>query len=240
VEHFKQKQQRKKPTMKKLHLSLLAAAFAFAAPTLMATEQDKVDQATTIIHRFTTMAEKQIPRRVLRDAKGIAIVTVVKGGFIWSGRIGEGVVLARTAGGWSGPAFIRTGGAGFGAQIGGKVTEFVFVLNTPEAVKAFSHGGNVEIGGALSATAGPVGRSAEADVLPTAAIYTYSRSQGLFAGASIEGTVILTDESANARYYQHSVTPNAILSGRVAPPKGASQLARSLGQPMHRENMGKG
>ena len=79
-------------------------------------------------------------------------------------------------------SFVRTGGAGFGPQIGGEVTELVLVLNTPEAVKAFSHGGNVQLGGELSVAAGPYGRTADADVMPKAAVYAYSRSQGLFAG----------------------------------------------------------
>src|SRR6185369_15978527 len=114
-------------------------------------------------------------------------------------------------GGWTGPSAIGTGGAGFGLQAGAQVTEFVIVLNTPDAVRAFSRGGNVAIGADLSAAAGPVGRHAAADVMPVAAVYTYSRSQGLFAGASLNGDVIVTRDGANKDYYGREVTPEQIL-----------------------------
>lgn len=192
--------------------------------------QDEVDQATSTIQRFREIPEKSIPEAVLRDAKGLAIITVLKAGFIFSGQGGWGVVVAKTPNGWSPPAAIGTGGAGFGFQVGGEVTEFVLVLNTPEAVGAFARGGNVSFGGALSATAGPVGRTAGASVMPVAAVYTYSRSQGLFAGASIEGTVIAARDDANREYYGRAVTPREILAGKVRAPKGAAKLQRALGK----------
>jgi lipid-binding SYLF domain-containing protein len=129
------------------------------------------------------------------------ILRVLKGGFGVSGKLGEGVVIARLpSGGWSGPSAIATGGGGFGFQIGGQVTEFVLILNTRAAVDAFAHGGNIQFGGALSIAAGPIGRTAEAGVLPVAAVYTYSRSQGLFAVASLEGTILVAQSDKNARY----------------------------------------
>jgi len=165
---------------------------------------------------------------VLRNAKGVAIITVYKAGFIISGRGGSGVVVARTGKGWSGPSSIGTGGAGFGFQIGAEQTEFVFVLNTHEALRAFAQGGNVQLGGDISAAAGPVGRTAEADVTPVAAVYAYSRSQGLFAGVSVEGTVIGARNETNAEYYGRSVTPGQILSGKVKVPAGAVKLQKAL------------
>ena len=83
------------------------------------------------MQRFRRIPEKSIPRAVLRDARGLAVITVIKAGFIFSGRAGTGVVVARTRRGWSGPSAIGTAGAGFGLQAGAKVTEFVFVLDTP-------------------------------------------------------------------------------------------------------------
>jgi lipid-binding SYLF domain-containing protein len=90
------------------------------------------------------------------------------------------------------PAFICTGGIGFGAQIGASVTKFVLVLNTPEAIQAFARETKLRLGGGLSVTADPVGRSAEAGLTPTAALYACSRSQGLFARVSLEDSVIGT------------------------------------------------
>jgi lipid-binding SYLF domain-containing protein len=123
---------------------------------------------------------------------------------------------------------IATGGAGFGLQISVQVTEFVLVLNTPDAVDAFAHGGNVAIGADLSAAAGPLGRNLRAEVMPLAAIYTYSLSQGLFAGASLEGTVVVTLDADNEAYDGRPVTPRAILSGRVQPPPATAPLHRAL------------
>jgi lipid-binding SYLF domain-containing protein len=212
--------------------TIMAAALVLlsSAPTPAGAKglQDQVDQATTIIERFKDMPEGGIPEKVLRDAKGLAILTVLKAGFMFSGQGGWGVVVARTGKSWSGPSAIATGGAGFGFQVGAEVTEFVLVLNTPEAVEAFAHGGNVSIGGALSLAGGPVGRTAGANVMPVAAIYTYSRSQGLFAGVAIEGMALATRDETNHEYYGRAVTPKEILSGKVKPPKGALKLVRAL------------
>ena len=205
-------------------LTLLTPMMTMAGPK----EDEQVRQAAAVVNRFKTMPETEIPQHVLRNAKGLAIVTMTKGGFMWSGKVGQGVVVARNGRSWSGPSFIGTGGVGFGPQIGGQVTEFIFVLNTPEAVRAFSNDANVQLGGALSVAAGPVGRSAEAGVTPNAAVYAYSRSQGLFAGVSLEGTVIATKKKANQRYYNRQVEASTILAGKVRAPASASQLRRTL------------
>ena len=195
---------------------------------VFASMQGDVDQAATIIERFQAVPEKAIPQAVLKDAKGLAIMTVIKAGFGISGRGGTGVVVSRTRNGWSGPSAIGTGGAGFGFQIGAEVTEFVMILNTDAAVQAFSHDVNITLGGDISVAAGPIGRNAEAAITPIAAVYTYSRSQGLFAGVSLEGTVIGTRNDANAEYYGRRVIPEEILSGKVPPPSGATRLVQVL------------
>lgn len=210
-------------------MSVLAFSMALVASPVSAEGlQDEVDQAATIIERFQAMPEKAIPAAVLKDAKGLAIMTVVKAGFVLSGRGGKGVVVARTKNGWSGPSAIGTGGGGFGFQIGAEVTEFVIILNTDAAVKAFSQDANVALGGSLSVAAGPIGRSVEAGVMPVAAVYTYSQSQGLFAGIALEGTVIGVRNDANAEYYGRAVTPEDILSGKIRPPAGADRLRKVL------------
>jgi len=158
----------------------------------------------------------------------LAVMTVIKAGFGISGRGGTGVVVARTKNGWSGPSAIGTGGAGFGLQIGAEVTEFVMILNTDAAVQAFSRDVNVTLGGDLSVAAGPIGRNAEIGIMPIAAIYTYSKSQGVFAGISLEGTIVGTRNDANAEYYGRQVTPEEILSGKVPSPPGAARLVQVL------------
>src|SRR6516165_3583444 len=118
-------------------LLYLADCSAFAASMRVT-----VNDCAGIVQDFSRIPERSIPPSVLRSAKGIAILRVLKGAFFVSGRIGEGVVIARLPeDGWSGPSAIGTGGAGFGFQIGGQVTEFVIILNTRAAVKAFARRG---------------------------------------------------------------------------------------------------
>jgi lipid-binding SYLF domain-containing protein len=214
-------------SMKKLFLVLAMSCLALAVAD--AIEQDTVNRSAAIITQFQQMPEKAIPRDVLRQAKGLAIMSVVKAGFIFSAKGGQGVVVARTPRGWSGPSFIATGGGGWGLQAGAQITDFVIVLNTDAAVQAFSRGGNVTIGVDLSAAAGPVGRTAAGAVMPTAAVYTYSRSKGLFIGVSLEGAVIGTQRQSNFNYYEKLVRADSILSGVIKPPPGAAILLRALG-----------
>src|SRR5436190_16721996 len=151
-----------------------------------AAEQDSVNRCAAIIREFRQMRERAIPRDVLRHARGLAIMSVLKAGFIFSGKGGQGVVVARTPHGWSGPSFIATGGAGWGLQAGAQVTDFVIVLNNDAAVQAFSRGGNVTIGADVSAAAGPVGSTVAGAVMTTEAVYTFSKCKGLFAGVAME------------------------------------------------------
>ncbi|KAI8610521.1 hypothetical protein BC830DRAFT_1145381 [Chytriomyces sp. MP71] len=197
--------------------------------------QDELAKAGSILDHFikgdTQLDQTMIPPKVLANAKGVAVITIVKAGFIWSGRGGAGLVVAKLSDGrWSAPSAIAAGGAGVGAQIGAEVTDTVFILNTESAVKAFSHGGNVTFGANLSVAAGPMGRSAEAagSLANVAPIYSYSKTKGLFAGVSLEGLVIVTRQETNARFYGSHVTPQDLLSGKVPPPPQAEVLYRAL------------
>ena len=210
---------------------LLVAGLLTACSTMSPREsmQRDIDQSAAIIERFQQIPERGIPPAIIKAARGVAILTVTKAGFIGSGRGGDGVVIARLpGGGWSGPSAIGTGGVGVGFQAGVEITEFVIILNTPGAVDAFAKGGNVTLGGNLSVAAGPVGRSAEGNVAVGAAMYSYSRTQGLFAGISLEGTVIGTRDALNHDYYGSNVTSTDILTGRVRPPAGAQRLISVL------------
>lgn len=158
-------------------------------------------------------------------------MTVVKAGFIWSGRVGTGIVIARLPdGSWSAPSGIHTAGVGVGGQLGVELTDFVIILNNTDAVKAFSHGGNVTLGGSLSVAAGPIGRTAEAGgtVGNLAPIFSYSKSKGAFVGVSLEGSVIVERKDANARFYQRKISAQEILSGSVPRPTEAHALYTAL------------
>ncbi|KAG1209726.1 hypothetical protein G6F35_010676 [Rhizopus arrhizus] len=182
--------------------------------------------------------DKIIPSSILEKAQGLAIYTVLKAGFLFSGRAGSGLVIARLPdGGWSAPSAIGTGGIGAGGQIGAELTDFVLVLNTKEAVKTFSQIGNVTLGGNVSVAAGPIGRNAEASgsasLKHIAAIYSYSKTRGLFAGVSLEGSVVVTRSDANEKFYGKRVTAKELLNGTVSPPPEADALYRALNAKFH-------
>ncbi|KAJ1504188.1 hypothetical protein HMI54_004258 [Coelomomyces lativittatus] len=97
--------------------------------------------------------DRYIPEKIFLGAKGFAIFTIAKAGFLWAGCLGTGLVVAKLPdGSWSAPSAIALGGASFGAQIGGEIISLVIVLNTVEALRAFSLGGNFTLGGQLSGT----------------------------------------------------------------------------------------
>jgi len=212
-------------------LTAILMASALLAPIVSANDREEVDRAATTIGRMQRMPDRGIPRRIMRGAKGFAIMRVYKAGLGISGSAGDGVVVARTKNGWSGPAFIGIGGVGGGPQVGAEATDFVFVLNSRSAVDAFSHRANLTLGGDVSVTTGPVGRNAEVGVMPVAAVYSYSQSKGLFLGASVEGAVIGSRPGANEAFYGREVSPGAILSGKVKAPRAAAPLFEALGNP---------
>ncbi|KAJ3183146.1 hypothetical protein HK101_009875 [Irineochytrium annulatum] len=212
--------------------STSAMKFHSPIPDQLANEFTK---AASILDHFikgnNKLDQTLIPSKIIANCKGVAVLTLIKAGFVWSGRAGAGLVVARLADGrWSAPCAIGAAGAGFGAQIGAELTDVVFILNTDGAVRAFGHGGNLTLGANVSVAAGPVGRQAEGagTVANLAPIYSYSKTKGLFAGLSLEGLVIITRKETNATFYGSKVSPKDLLSGAIEPPPGAEVLYRAL------------
>lgn len=213
---------------KKLSLALFVL---FSTLSFADSLQSDIDRAVVTIRDFKRIPEASIPDSVLKNARGLVIVNEVKGGFIFSGGVGSGLVIARLANGWSAPSAIGTGSVGWGFQIGGEVTDLVLVLNSKAAVDAFAQGGSITLGGNLSIAAGPIGRTAEAGVaLPTAAIYTYSVSRGAFGGVSLQGAAFVERASVNSQFYGYQVVPSQLLYGQVPPPERAQALYDELNQ----------
>jgi hypothetical protein len=141
--------------------------------------------------------------------------------------------VARLAdGSWSAPSAIGLAGAGFGGQIGFELTDFVFVLNDMAAVRSFSQAGSLTLGGNVSLAAGPVGRNAEAAATASgkgiAGVFSYSKTKGLFAGVSLEGSAIVERRDANEKLYGQRFTAAQLLGGSVRPPPAASSLMNVL------------
>lgn len=175
-----------------------------------------------------------IPRNILQNAKGFAIFTVFKAGFVFSARAGSGIVIAKLSdGSWSAPSAIGTAGLGFGSQAGAEMTDFLIVLNSPSAIRSFMSAGSLTLGGNLSIALGPLGRNGEAmGSMNTngkmAAMYSYSKTRGLFGGISLEGSVIVARSDANASAYNSSVAVKSLLSGVVSQPDWAAPLYQAL------------
>ncbi|KAK7992171.1 SH3 domain-containing protein [Apiospora saccharicola] len=156
-----------------------------------------------------------------------------KAGFLGSARFGSGLVVARLPdGSWSAPTAIMTAGGGFGGQIGFELTDFVFILNDASAVKTFAQQGSITLGGNVSIAAGPVGRNAEAagaaSLKSVAGVFSYSKTKGLFAGVSLEGSAIIERKDANEKLYGQRLTAMQLLTGSVRPPPQAAPLMTVL------------
>ncbi|KAM7264428.1 hypothetical protein ACFE04_002111 [Oxalis oulophora] len=206
--------------------------------------EHEIYKATNTIRGYNKVGslrpEKSIPDAVLQEAKGLAIITVVKVGVMVTYNIGTGIVVARrNDGSWSPPSAISSFGLGWGAQAGGELTDFIIVLRTKEAVNTFSGNVHLSVGAGLSAAVGTVGRAAEADLRAGdggyAACYTYSRSKGAFVGCSLEGSIVTTRTRENSRFYgSQSITASEILLGSMPKPPAAATLYRALAELYHK------
>ncbi|KAF5944526.1 hypothetical protein HYC85_018603 [Camellia sinensis] len=179
--------------------------------------------------------DKAIPDAILRQAKGLAILTIVKVGMMVTYNIGTGLVIARREDGtWSPPSAISSFGVGWGAQAGGELIDLIIILRTNDAIKTFSSDVHLSVGAGLSAAVGIVGRVVEADVRAGdsgyAACYTYSCSKGAFVGCSLEGSIVTTRTRENSRFYgSQSINASNILLGSLPRPAAADIFYRSLG-----------
>ncbi|KAL3532748.1 hypothetical protein ACH5RR_006269 [Cinchona calisaya] len=178
--------------------------------------------------------EKSIPAAVLRGAKGLAILSVAKGGVLLAYKLGTGLVIARRAdGSWSAPSALLSVGLGWGAQVGGELMDFIIVLHDSKAVKTFCSRMHFSLGAGCSAAAGPIGRVFEADMRAgergSGMCYTYSCSKGAFVGVSLEGNIVSTRMDTNLRFYGDPYLTTAdILLGTVDRPKAAEPLYEAL------------
>jgi lipid-binding SYLF domain-containing protein len=170
-------------------------------------EESIVESSSQVLREVMAIPASGIPRSLLSDAQGIAIVPrLLKGGFVVGVRHGRGVVVVRDEErGWKAPVFITITGGSLGWQAGVQAADIVLVFKSRTSVESLMQG-KFTIGGNVSAAAGPVGRQAEAatDAQLRAEIYSYSRARGLFAGAAVDGSVMQVDATANAAYYGSS------------------------------------
>src|SRR5712691_569499 len=221
--------------MKKLISFLLALA---CAPLALAAgsekEQDRVKDAGVVLKEILNIPD-DIPKDLLDDAECVIVLPSVKKLAIGiGGSFGRGVMVCRTGehftGPWGAPAMYALEGGNIGFQLGGQATDFVLLVVNPRGAESLM-GSKVKLGADAAAAAGQKGRTATAatDVVMRADILSYSRSRGLFAGVSLEGSTLRPDGSANEKLYGRKLTAKEILrEGKVGIPAAAHELDAEL------------
>ncbi len=163
-----------------------------------------VDDSRDVLNEIMAIPASGIPASLLANAQGVVIIPdLVKGGFVLGVRHGRGIVMVRDERGfWRPPSFVTLTGGSVGWQIGLQVTDIVLVFKTRSSVQGLMRG-KFTLGADAAAAAGPVGREAAAatDAQLLAEIFTWSRSRGLFAGVSLDGSVLQIDQRGNAAFY---------------------------------------
>jgi len=207
-------------------LFVLVCAFGVAAlPTLvLADTRERLADAAEVVRDLLSIPDRGIPADLFAKADCVIVVpSMKKAAFGVGGEYGRGFAACRAGGGWSAPAGIRIEGGSFGFQIGGSATDVVMlVMNRKGMEKLLSS--KFTLGGDASVAAGPIGRSAEAktDALMTAEILGYSRSRGIYAGVSLEGSTLREDANANDAMFGRKVSNREVLGGSVKAPDSAA------------------
>src|SRR5215469_15034041 len=210
----------------------LLLAFVLCGPGMAVAESTPAKQllkATDVLNEIMSTPDKGIPQNLLDKAVCVGIIpSEIRAAFVVGGEYGRGVLVCRRGGNgsWGAPSLFTLGGANVGFQLGGKATDVVFiVMNAAGAKKLVAD--SVKFGADASATAGPVGRTAEGatDLQLHAEILSYSRTRGLFAGVSLDGAVLKQDDDANKHLYGKTVVPKEILfTNEMAVPRAARPL----------------
>ncbi len=217
-----------------LTLMAASAAIVFAADSKDQVLR-RIDEAAKVFGEVNSAEDKGIPHELLERAQCVGIIPGMKrAGFIIGGNYGKGVLVCRTGVrdlGWSGPSMIRAEGGSIGLQIGAGETDVVFIVMNTRGMEKLTQD-KFTIGGDVSAMAGPVGRSGQAntDAQMHAEILSYSRARGVFAGITLNGSTLRPDKDDNQLLYGKRVAQAEILKGSVRHPEGSQPLYGALGQ----------
>ena len=212
----------------------LSALPAFAAEGKNIKETDRLENAGTVLEEILNIPD-DIPPDLLDKAECVVIFpSVIKFAIGIGGSYGRGAMVCRSGehftGPWGSPSMAALEGGSVGLQLGGQATDFVLLIMNPRGAKAILSS-KVKLGADMAAAAGPKGRDASAntDATMRAEILSYSRSRGLFAGISLEGSTLRPDNNANEKLYGKKVTATEIVrKGAVPVPSSAQKLVALL------------
>ena len=214
--------------------SILLACPAFAAEKEKTREQKRLEASGQVFKEIMDIPDG-IPKDLLNKAECVIVIpTVLKFAIGVGGDFGRGAITCRTGqhftGHWSAPALFALEGANVGLQLGGEATDFVLLVMNPKGANSILSS-KVKLGADASAAAGPKGRTAAADtdVVMRAEVLSYSRSRGLFAGISLEGSTLRSDGSANKKLYGRELSARQIVrEGKVGVPASGRELVSLL------------
>ena len=194
-------------------LSILIALIFCGTSSAAQTADSIISDAISMINEISKQDDAEDMADTLKTSHAVALVpTMLKAGFIIGGEYGEGLILKRENGKWYGPSFYNIGGGSFGFQIGAQKISLLLAVINERGVNAFLSS-RTKLGGDIGIAAGPSGRRAEAatDAQAKASIYSYSISKGLFAGVSLEGSVISKSVKRNKEYWGDNITAEEAL-----------------------------
>ncbi len=222
--------------MKKLLGLILVTGIAVSARASDTGDMQKLDarlqSATTTLEQIESVKDRAIPDEIARRAWCVAVVpSVIKGAIGIGAEYGQGVATCRNKNGWSAPVFIRLAGGSFGFQIGGQGTDLILVAVNQKGMENLLQS-KFKIGGNASASAGPIGRTAQAatDIGMRAQLLTWSRSRGIFAGVDLSGVSVSQNALDTNTLYGTFHNFDTILSGQVPPPPVTRPFLRAVTQ----------
>jgi len=218
----------------------LGMLFALSAAPMLAArpdnekETDRLENSGTVMEEILNIPDN-IPQDLIDKAECVVVFpSVLKAAFGIGGSYGRGAMVCRSGehytGPWGAPSMMALEGGSFGFQLGGEATDFVLLIMNPRGAKAILSS-KVKLGADMAAAAGPKGRDAAADTDATlrAEILSYSRSRGLFAGISLEGSTLRPDNEANEKLYGKKLTATEIIrQGAVPVPPSGQKLVSLL------------
>jgi lipid-binding SYLF domain-containing protein len=215
-------------------LAILVVSTVTFAKDTKEKQEERLKNSGAVMSEILNVPD-DIPQDLLDKAKCVVVIpSVVKAAFIIGGSYGRGALVCRSgktfSEGWGSPAMMVLEGGSVGFQIGGEATDFVLLIMNEHGANSLLHS-KVKLGGDLSAAAGPVGRTAEAntDAYLRSEILTYSRARGLFAGVSLEGASLRPDDEGNEALYGRDVNAEKIVMGpSPAAPPSAHELISLL------------
>lgn len=218
--------------MKKLLVSLLIIGMCgLASAEDKSSVEKRLSNAADVLQAIAKEPDKGIPQDVLKDAKCVAVVPhMLKGGFGLGAQHGRGVATCNVKGTWSSPAFFSISGGSFGFQIGLEGVDLVILVMQDKGMQALLSD-KFQVGGDVSAAAGPVGRDASAAADWKAhPILTYSRTKGAFAGVSLNGAVMTQDKDSTKVFYGKTISSEELLAGRMQGPPDANVFLKAVAE----------